>query len=213
MKDALPSYITKCFTAAGFDTVDVIMKMDVSDDPRNSIEQIEQFIASEHPDLINSKSKRFPPGHRIRIEQFVDSVRQSKKVVKRQYIGPRHKENKKQRMSSTGTSDASHLTDSDEVSDISQIRCQICKRQRTQTNETVRNLKEHQHFDVTVTDTGIAHINCLMCMKKFRLGTKKNKFLISNRPFYSQCNYCKLNVTSYPEYLHTPFWSKIVLLP
>ena len=57
MKDALPSYITKCFTAAGFDTVDVIMKMDVSDDPGNSIEQIEQFIAAEHPDLINSKSK------------------------------------------------------------------------------------------------------------------------------------------------------------
>ena len=75
MKDALSSYITKYFTAAGFDTVDVIMKMDVSDDPGNSIEQIQQFIASEHPDLINSKSKKFPPGHRIKIKQFVDSQR------------------------------------------------------------------------------------------------------------------------------------------
>ena len=60
------------------------------------------------------ESKKFPPGHRIRIKQFVDSVRQSKKIVlgKRQYTGRRHKESKKQRMSSTGTSDASDLTDS-----------------------------------------------------------------------------------------------------
>lgn len=31
-----------------------------------------------------------------------------------------------------------------------------------------------------VADTGVAHINCLMCKKKFQLGTKKSKFLISN---------------------------------
>jgi len=63
MQGALPLYVTKCFTAAGFDTVEVIKKMDVSDEPSNSIEQIEQFIAAEHPDLISSKSKKFPPGY------------------------------------------------------------------------------------------------------------------------------------------------------
>lgn len=31
-----------------------------------------------------------------------------------------------------------------------------------------------------VADTGVAHINCLMCKKKFQLGTKKSKFPISN---------------------------------
>ena len=41
MKDALPPYIVKCFTTAGFDTMQVILKIDVSDEPGNSIEQIE----------------------------------------------------------------------------------------------------------------------------------------------------------------------------
>ncbi len=68
MKDALPPYIVKCFTTAGFDTMQVILKMDVSDEPGNSIEQIEQFISDEHPDLLTSKSKKFLPGHRIRIQ-------------------------------------------------------------------------------------------------------------------------------------------------
>ena len=72
MKDALPPYIVKCFTTAGFDTMQVILKMDVSDEPGNSIEQIERFISDEHPDLLTSKSKKFPPGHRIRIQQFVE---------------------------------------------------------------------------------------------------------------------------------------------
>ena len=62
---------------------------------------LNKFIAAEHPNVINSKSKKFPPGQRIRIKHFVDSVRQSKKIVlgKRQFTGPRHKESKKQRMS------------------------------------------------------------------------------------------------------------------
>ena len=126
MQGALPLYVPKCFTAAGFDMVEVIKKMDVSDEPGNSIEQIEQFIAAEHPDLISSKSKKFPPGHRIRIKEFIDNLRQSKKVTlgKRQYSGTSHKEtSKRQRMSSCDTSDH---TDSDHVSDIGKIRCQIC---------------------------------------------------------------------------------------
>ena len=124
----------------GFDMVEVIKKMDVSDEPGNSIEQIEQFIAAEHPDLISSKSKKFPPGHRIRIKEFIDNLRQSKKVTlgKRQYSGTSHKEtSKRQRMSSCDTSDH---TDSDHVSDIGKIRCQICNWQRTQTNESMQNL-------------------------------------------------------------------------
>ncbi len=47
MKDALPSYIVKCFTTAGFDTVEVILKMDVSNEPGNSIEEIEQYISEK----------------------------------------------------------------------------------------------------------------------------------------------------------------------
>ena len=180
MRGALPSYVTKCFTAAGFDTVEVIKKMDVSDDPANSIQQIEQFIADEHPNLISSKSKKFPPGHRIRIKEFVDSLRQPK-LGKR---GTSHKEtstSKRPRTSSTASSDTPSDRCSDQLlTNMGKIRRQICNWQRTQTTESLRELKENQHFDVTVSDTGVAHINCLICKKKFQLGIKKNKFLISN---------------------------------
>ena len=67
LTESLPMYVVKCFTAAGFDTIDVISKMDVSTDPGNSIEQIEQYnISNEYPDYFASKSKKFPPGHRLK---------------------------------------------------------------------------------------------------------------------------------------------------
>lgn len=81
MKEALPSYIVKCFTAAGFDTLEVIAKMDVSDKPGNSIEQIEHFISDEYPnDPEYMRGKKFPPGHKIRIQDFVNDVKQSRKT-------------------------------------------------------------------------------------------------------------------------------------
>ena len=80
MKKSLPSYVVKCFTAAGFDTLEVIAKMDVSDHPGNSIEQIEQFISDEYPnDPEYKRGKKFPPGHKIRIQDFVNQVKQSRK--------------------------------------------------------------------------------------------------------------------------------------
>ena len=39
MKNALPPCIVKCFTTAGFNTVELILKMDVSDEPGNLIEE------------------------------------------------------------------------------------------------------------------------------------------------------------------------------
>ena len=47
MSKSLPSYVTKCFMAVSFDTVDVIMNMDVSDELGNSTDKIEQFVAAE----------------------------------------------------------------------------------------------------------------------------------------------------------------------
>ena len=81
----------------------VILKIDVSDEPGNSIEQIEQFISDEHSDLLTSKSKKFPPGHRIRIQQFVSEL-----CAKKQSLGKRgHSEHKNK--ASKRTSDTSTL--------------------------------------------------------------------------------------------------------
>ena len=44
MKEKLPPYIVRCFLAAGFDTIEVIASMDVSENPENSISVIESFI-------------------------------------------------------------------------------------------------------------------------------------------------------------------------
>ena len=124
MKDALPPYIVKCFTTAGFDTMQVILKMDVSDEPGNSIEQIEQFISDEHPDLLTSKSKK-PPGHRIRIQQFVSELCAKKQSLgKIGHSGHKNKASKRTRLSDTSdTSDnTSDFKDSDQVSIIGIIR-------------------------------------------------------------------------------------------
>ena len=73
MQRKLPEYVVNCLVAAGYDTLDVIAEMDVSYDPGNSIQVIEDFIAKEHPDdpqFIRStmapSSFKFPPGHRQR---------------------------------------------------------------------------------------------------------------------------------------------------
>ena len=73
MREKLPSYVS--FLAAGFDTLDVISQMDVTCQKGNSIEQIEQSISEEFPDNPEYvRGKKFPPGHRIRIQNFVEEV-------------------------------------------------------------------------------------------------------------------------------------------
>ena len=52
-------YVVKCFTAAGFDTIDVNSKIDVSAEPGNSIERIEQYISmtvlQKYSDSVNKR--------------------------------------------------------------------------------------------------------------------------------------------------------------
>ena len=85
MQDKLPPYVVKCFLAAGFDTPDVIASMDTSENPGNSLAIIESFIDkyySGHKDFyptstvpIAQKPFIFPPGHRLRISNFVTEVK------------------------------------------------------------------------------------------------------------------------------------------
>ena len=55
--------------------------MDVRNHPGNSIEQIEQFISDGYPNdpEYYKRGKKFPPGHKIRIQDFVNQVKQSRK--------------------------------------------------------------------------------------------------------------------------------------
>lgn len=76
--------------------------------------------------------------------------------------------------------ETSSCTDIDQASNVGDIRRQIAKWQRAQKDPNVRKLKEHEHFEITVTSTGTAYIACKMCVKKCQLGSKNKSFLISN---------------------------------
>ena len=49
MKSYLPSYITNCFLAAGFDSAEVIASMDLSTKPGNSLYVMENYINGQFP--------------------------------------------------------------------------------------------------------------------------------------------------------------------
>ena len=78
MTEKLPLYVVKCFEVAGFDTLEVIAEMNIGNEPGNLTEQIEHFIADQFPDDPEyQRGKKFPPGHKIRIQRFVEEVKQN----------------------------------------------------------------------------------------------------------------------------------------
>ncbi len=81
MEEKLPTYVVNCLKAAGYDVPEVILDMDVSQGPGNTISQIEKFIEKRHPgnpEYFGGQSMlpfEFPPGHRARICKFVEEAR------------------------------------------------------------------------------------------------------------------------------------------
>ena len=79
MKQRLPEYIVNCFISSGYDEMEVISTMDTSDKEHNSIDKIEKFIQRKYANSaahnpFSSPTFEFPPGHRIRICNFVKEV-------------------------------------------------------------------------------------------------------------------------------------------
>ena len=86
MKATLPEYVVNCFLAAGYDVTGVITSMDISNNPGNSIELIENYISESYPgdprycnnpdSILSVKPFHFPPGHRISICNFVNQLKE-----------------------------------------------------------------------------------------------------------------------------------------
>ena len=196
MRDNLPPYIVRCFLTAGFDTTEVISSMDTSEDTGNSISAIESFIMKYYPghkDLCCTPAPApgvqqpfvFPPGHRIRITNFISEV-------KRKYHAPRSKRKllpnasyskKKKTYSDCETSDIESKLTFDSVSN--QVRTGIAKWTRKQSCHTLKNLQENKHFTITVTkvpksDNFSVSIRCKACNTNIRLCCKQTSYLISN---------------------------------
>ena len=78
----LPGYVVESFMATGYDTLKVISKMDTSNSPGNSLEEIEHFISTEFAEdprfARGNTSKsvfKFLAGHRKRITEFVSQIK------------------------------------------------------------------------------------------------------------------------------------------
>ena len=183
LKAKLPVYVVNCFLISGFDTQDVVATMDVSNQPGNSIEQIEQFITENKlyqdpkyvDEMIYHEKFAFPPGHRLRIVQFVTRLRDDlanvkhKKGYRRRSYGPMKK------------------LDMDTVS--TNLQRQLISWARKQDdNEYLKLLQEHKHYVINVMELGDteetkrlkATIMCLLCNKVVLLYGKDRSFMLSN---------------------------------
>ena len=189
MRAKLPKYIVNCFEAAGYDTLDVIADMDVSKQPGNNIDEIENFITTTFPNNPNyyrdpsaNGPLKFPPGHRKRICKFIDEIKTNNPVRKRPIT--------EAVSCSTTTTKKSKPQNHAETPKLDQalvygnIRRQIAKWQQSKNNIELKKLKEHEQFAVVVTVDGdvnvTASINCNMCGCKYTLGIKEGRCMISN---------------------------------
>ena len=194
MKRNLPTYVCNSFVAAGFDTLSVIAEMDVSNSPGNSLQVIEDFITKEYPNdprfyRSNMTCTFFLPGHRQRIVRFVKQVKEQleeeKKQMKRKRRGASNSVHMSKRGKSDGdTSNSSSDSHTSLFSMIGDIRKQVSKWQRQQKDEKLRKLREHQHFEIKVSEgegeSTNASVSCLVCGRSSALGQKHGKVLISN---------------------------------
>ena len=195
MKARLPEYVINCFEAAGYDTLAVIADMDVSAQPGNSLDEIEKFIGDTYPnnpkycrDISATSSFKFPPGHRKRICNFVNeiSAEHRAKIKKTHPVGKRpiidvvvRPETKRNR---SDDPEDGHRYDPTVI--LGNIRRQVAKWQQSQKIQQLRELKEHEQFEVTVTlnegSNPSVSIACKICAQKCALGFKQGNFLISN---------------------------------
>ena len=82
INQTLPTYVANCFAATGFNDIESIREMDITNGPKNCIEIFKDYIntrKSELPSCMGPNDHyslpfEFPPGHRIRIVKFIQEV-------------------------------------------------------------------------------------------------------------------------------------------
>ena len=187
MKSKLPSYVVDSLVSAGFDTLEVISQMDVSSNSFNSIDEVESYVRSEHPDWLHSG--KFPPGHCLRIKMFVEGIRKS---FSENEVSEGVKKSSKtevplgKRKRACGYTDGKGKRPKDGASSLGVFgatRRQIVKWKEQQSG-LLRELVEEKHFEVGVdldsSDDCTPFVHCLLCNRKFVLGNKGGSVMISN---------------------------------
>lgn len=196
MKKKLPLYIVNCLQAAGYDVPEVIVDMDITQEPGNSIKQIEEFIEKRYPDnpeyygyepsaASNRLPFEFPPGHRVRICKFVEDVRTRLRQKRRSPASEKSKQKtcKRLKLTMQDENEGGSDTDLDQVSvySITQgIRSSVRTWLKVQKEVRLRNFSENKDFVIQVArvvksnQSFSVHIRCLGCNSSISL--QRNKF-------------------------------------
>ena len=196
MHTKLPEYVVKCMLAAGFDVVEVITSMDISNEPGNSIELIENFInqyyAGNKEYTLSLSPFAFPPGHRIRICKFVSDVQKQVKAstrIEQKHGRSKVKAEQLSEKKGTDSSDSDSLNSSESITSVSsRVRRSISAWVKKQNLlDCLSNLRENVHFSVTVKNVAKSHfvsvyVQCFACKANIKLHRqpKHSTYSISN---------------------------------
>ena len=198
MKSKLPEYVVNCFLMAGYDEEMVIADMDISENESNSISKIENYIekrckqnpAITRPDTLlalNPSAKslpfEFPPGHRIRICNFVKEVKEmcQRKMQLSSCASTTVKTGVKKRKLMI-QSDFQVPSSAEEIS--TQVHKNINKWLNQQQTVALNSLKNGHDFSVHINKDGkgcfSVLVKCLLCSTSIRLHQLNSTFQISN---------------------------------
>ena len=165
IRSKLPGYVQECMLASGFDTLYAIVSMDTDCDKH--IDQVEEFIQKNFPGNTlycnpHSTKCKFPPGHRIRIKQFVaetKSLLESRKRKQGNAFPARSVDAKKKQLLSKHqqlevSNEAGNPSKEQNVSAITtQVRTTILKYLKGHQKELgkLKDIQETKSFSILVT--------------------------------------------------------------
>ena len=195
----LPPYIVECFSVSGFDDIDAIAEMCTDDGPKNSVSVIESFIdkrKANHPKCMGPHQSpndpfEFLPGHRLRIQKFINDVK-CRSGVKNSTRQIRVK-TKKRKVETT----YHDMDDGDIPTATDKIRKKVTKWSENNRDSV---LQENVHYTILVKCNALdasklaAYIRC-HCGKALMIQRKSDgsrPWQLSNwTKHYKQCNYKK----------------------
>uniref|UniRef100_A0A1X7SRC3 Uncharacterized protein n=2 Tax=Amphimedon queenslandica TaxID=400682 RepID=A0A1X7SRC3_AMPQE len=148
LRERLPSYIVYSFAESGFDDIDAILEMDISDSPNNSIHGIQEYIESQKDDLPNcirpnSNTCKFLPGHYLRVKRLVREIQDEygeKPVPKKQKLS-----------NSTSNSTAEPPLNNPITDIITEINARVTQWSRNFDNGRFNDIKENDHYYINVS--------------------------------------------------------------
>lgn len=198
MQKELPLYIVKCFSLAGYDEKEVIMSMDTSNKEGNSISIIEKYIDQRHkndPEVSPGVSSThpelpfmFPPGHRIRIRNFVKMFKETSTSSSKRLLDASADQAKTAKRHKTNP--VSHVHNySHKVLSSTEIACQVRESIKNWSqkpkNERFKHLEDEKHYLVLVNEEGndfTVKVACLQCPARtaIRLQKVNDHYQISN---------------------------------